>query len=82
MAGRGAVTYHRGPLVTDVDELFDWMVAHFERHPLFERRTEDVHRADVVSGFLRDMTDEAQRVEKSDRRKQDASFRRVANPNR
>eukprot|EP00177_Eucheuma_denticulatum_P001798 GFKZ01003220.1.p1 GENE.GFKZ01003220.1~~GFKZ01003220.1.p1 ORF type:complete len:289 (+),score=42.88 GFKZ01003220.1:205-1071(+) len=67
-------------IVTDVPELFEWMVERFEKHPLFERRSEEEHRADPVSRFVRDMTDEAQRVEKSDRGKQDASFRRVKNP--
>lgn len=67
-------------IVTDVDELFDWMVERFEKHALFERRCQQEHEADIVSKFVRDMTDEAQRVEKSDRRKQDASFRRKVNP--
>lgn len=67
-------------IVTDVPELFEWMVERFEKHPLFERRGDEEHRADPVSRFVRDMTDEAQRVEKSDRGKQDASFRRLKNP--
>lgn len=67
-------------VVTDVPELFDWMVERFEQHPLFERRSDEQHAADPVSRFVRDMTDEAQRVDKSDRGKQDASFRRIMNP--
>ncbi|CAN8064162.1 unnamed protein product [Agarophyton chilense] len=67
-------------VVTDVPELFEWMVARFEAHPLFERRSDEEHSADTVSAFVRDCTDEAQRVEKSDRKKQDASFRRLSNP--
>jgi len=67
-------------VVTDVPELFEWMVERFEAHALFRRRGEVEHRKDVVSGFVRDMTDEAQRVDKSDRGKQDASFLRVMNP--
>lgn len=67
-------------VVTDVPELFDWMVERFEQHPLFQRRSDEEHTADPVSRFVRDMTDEAQRVDKSDRGKQDASFRRIMNP--
>lgn len=67
-------------IVTDVPQLFDWMVERFEQHPLFQRRSDEEHTADAVSRFVRDMTDEAQRVDKSDRGKQDASFRRIMNP--
>lgn len=67
-------------IVTDVPELFEWMVQRFEKHSLFRRRTGEEHNADVVCNFVRNMTDEAQRVDKSDRRKQDASFRRLINP--
>lgn len=67
-------------IVTDVEELFTWMVDRFENHPLFERRSNDQHRQDAVSTFVRDFTDEAQRVERSDRSKFDASFRRIPNP--
>lgn len=67
-------------VVTDVEELFQWMVERFEGHALFERREESVHTADAVARFVRDMTDEAQRVEKGGRRKWEASFLRVRNP--
>lgn len=67
-------------IVTDVPELFDWMVQRFEKHPLFRRRPDADHLVDPVCRFVRDMTDEAQRVDKSDRGKQDASFLRVMNP--
>lgn len=72
----GGIAY----VVTDVPELFEWMVERFERHPLFRRRAPHEHAADPVVPFVRDMTDEAQRVDKSDRGKQDASFERVVNP--
>lgn len=67
-------------IVTDVEELFTWMVDRFEKHPLFERRSLDLHQQDPISNFVRDFTDEAQRVERSDRSKFDASFRRIPNP--
>lgn len=67
-------------IVTDVEELFRWMVERFEKHPLFERRPIDQHQQDAISTFVRDFTDEAQRVERSDRSKFDASFRRIPNP--
>lgn len=72
----GGVAY----IVTDVPELFTWMVTKFRKHPLFEQRDENIHGNDPVSKCVRDMTDEAQRVDKSDRVKQDASFVRIANP--
>ena len=72
----GGVAY----VVTDVVELYEWMVQRFEAHPLFERRDDAVHRADVVAPFIRDYTDEAQRVANSDRPKLVASFVRLPNP--
>lgn len=66
--------------VTDVPELFEWMVDKFTKHPLFERRCAKEHTSDPISKFVRDMTDEAQRVDNSDRGKQDASFLRLMNP--
>lgn len=67
-------------IVTDVPDLFDWMVQRFNKHPLFQRRSAEEHNADIICKFVRNMTDEAQRVDKSDRQKQDASFRRLINP--
>lgn len=67
-------------VVTDVPQLFEWMVERFVQHPLFQRRCHADHDADPVSAFVRNMTDEAQRVDKSDRQKQDASFIRLVNP--
>ncbi|PXF40589.1 tRNA (guanine-N(7)-)-methyltransferase [Gracilariopsis chorda] len=67
-------------IVTDVPELFEWMATRFERHPLFERRSDEEHSSDPVTRYVRDKTDEAQRVDKSDRGKHDASFRRLPNP--
>lgn len=66
-------------VVTDVEELFEWMVERFEGHALFQRRDEGTHGRDVVARYVRDMTDEAQRVDKGGRRKWEASFLRVRN---
>lgn len=74
----GGIAY----VVTDVPELFHWMIARFDRHPLFSRRQLSTHSDDPVTPFVRDMTDEAQRVEKSTRPKLCASFTRVADPPR
>eukprot|EP00171_Calliarthron_tuberculosum_P013173 IDg13173t1 len=72
----GGVAY----IVTDVPELFAWMDTRLARHPLFRRRAENVQENDPITPFVRDMTDEAQRVEKSPRGKMCASFERVADP--
>lgn len=69
----GGVAY----IVTDVEELFEWMDERFGRFPLFRRRTEEEVRADPVVGFVRDLTDEAARVVKKEGGKFDASFVRV-----
>jgi tRNA (guanine-N7-)-methyltransferase len=69
----GGVAY----FVTDVPELFEWMDERFARFPLFRRRTPAEVASDPVAPFVRDMTDEAARVEKSDRGKHDASFVRT-----
>lgn len=69
-------------IVTDVPELFAWMDARLDRHPLFRKRTAEAHEGDPVTPFVRDMTDEAQRVEKSPRGKMCASFERLPDPER
>lgn len=67
-------------IVTDVLELFEWMNQRFENHPLFEKRSTEEHSNDPVVHYVRNMTDEAQRVDKGNREKYDASFRRIKNP--
>jgi tRNA (guanine-N7-)-methyltransferase len=64
-------------IVTDVPELFEWMDERFARCPMFRRRSKEEIDADPVVGFVRDMTDEAARVDKNDGCKLDASFVRV-----
>jgi tRNA (guanine-N7-)-methyltransferase len=65
-------------IVTDVPELFEWMDERFARCPMFRRRTKLEIDSDPVVGFVRDMTDEAARVEKSQGQKLDASFIRIS----
>lgn len=65
-------------IVTDVPELFQWMDERFTRCPLFRKRTAEEIAQDSVAVFVRDMTDEAARVEKSDRPKLDASYVRIS----
>lgn len=69
----GGVAY----FVTDVPDLFTWMKERFERFPLFRQRTSEEIAADPIVPFVRDMTDEAAIVDKSDRSKMDASYVRV-----
>lgn len=50
--------------VTDVEDLFNWTVTHFEAHPLFERLSEVEVAADpAVPAMFQ--TDEARRVKKN-----------------
>jgi tRNA (guanine-N7-)-methyltransferase len=67
-------------IVSDVPELFEWMDERLERCPLFRRRTAEEIADDPVVAFVRDMTDEAARVDKSTRGKQDSSFVRIESP--
>jgi len=67
-------------VVTDVEELFNWMVPRFEDHPLFERQSKEKTENDPVTTFVRDQTDEAARVVKNKGNKYYAVFRRVENP--
>lgn len=69
----GGIAY----FVTDVPDLYQWMDERFERFPLFRRRTSEEIAADPIVPFVRDMTDEAAIVDKSDRSKMDGSFVRV-----
>jgi tRNA (guanine-N7-)-methyltransferase len=61
---------------TDVEELNDWMVLHFEEHPMFERIPETELQDDpCVKAILQD-SEEAKKVEKANKKKFYAVFRR------
>jgi len=52
-------------IVTDVEELFEWMNLKFSRHPLFSAMDKDqVEQQDILISYLLNRTDEAQRVQR------------------
>lgn len=71
----GGIAY----IVTDVEELFNWMLAAFSACPLFERRTTAAHDADPLANFILHSTDEAHKVQKAGGSKFSASFTRLPN---
>nr|CAG4644236.1 EOG090X0BSB [Lepidurus arcticus] len=48
--------------VTDVDDLHQWMVSHFEAHPLFQRVTQEENESDLVVEKLFESTEEGKKV--------------------
>lgn len=63
--------------MTDVKELHEWMVQHFEEFPLFERMDEAQLKDDVVVNKLYNSTEEGQKVTRNLGDKFLAVFRRV-----
>ncbi|KAI1078057.1 putative methyltransferase [Whalleya microplaca] len=66
--------------ITDVEDLHDWMVAHFEAHPAFERVPEEEQEADTCVGIMRTETEEGKKVERHQGQKFVALFRRLEDP--
>lgn len=66
--------------VTDVKDLHDWMVAHFDKFPLFARVSEEELRAEghgpVVDAVMTS-TEEGKKVERNNGQKWLACFRRI-----
>lgn len=69
----GAIVY----VATDVRELFDWMVEHFTRHPLFQPLTDDELRVDKMIQLITTSTEESKKVERNEGEKFYAAFRRI-----
>lgn len=69
----GAIVY----VATDVKELFDWMVEHFTRHPLFEPLTEQEVSCDRMIKLITTSTEESKKVERNEGEKHYAAFRRI-----
>jgi tRNA (guanine-N7-)-methyltransferase len=68
----GGVVY----TITDVPDLHEWMVRHFEAHPSFERVGEEEQEADPCVGVMRTATEEGKKVERNGGKKLVALFRR------
>ena len=66
--------------ITDVEDLHNWMVEHFEAHPSFEKVAEDEQEKDVSVQTMRVETEEGKKVERNNGQKFVACFRRLADP--
>jgi tRNA (guanine-N7-)-methyltransferase len=72
----GAIVY----TITDVEDLHNWMVLHFNTHPLFERVSEEEQEADECVAVMRVETEEGKKVERNSGQKFVALFRRLEDP--
>ena len=72
----GGVVY----TITDVKDLHDWMVEHFEGFPLFERVSDEDLKTDPVIPKLYESTEEGQKVSRNKGDKYLAVFKRIEDP--
>lgn len=72
----GAVVY----TITDVEDLHNWIVKHFQEHPLFEEVAKEDLVADPVVEKLYESTEEGQKVTRNKGDKFLAVFKRIADP--
>ncbi|KAF8867248.1 putative methyltransferase related protein [Acephala macrosclerotiorum] len=66
--------------ITDVEDLHNWMVSHFNAHPSFERVLEEEQEADECVKVMRVETEEGKKVERNKGQKFVALFRRLEDP--
>lgn len=66
--------------ITDVLDLHEWMVQHFDAHPSFERVSEEEQEADPCVAIMRTETEEGKKVERHKGEKHVALFRRLEDP--
>lgn len=66
--------------ITDVEDLHNWMVDHFNKHSSFERVSEEVQEADECVKIMRIETEEGKKVERNKGQKLVALFRRMEDP--
>lgn len=66
--------------ITDVRDLHEWMVGHFEAHPSFERIADADLGGDVSVQVMKTETEEGKKVERNGGEKLVACFRRVEDP--
>ncbi|XP_034949578.1 tRNA (guanine-N(7)-)-methyltransferase [Chelonus insularis] len=66
--------------VTDVKDLHEWIVKHFEEHCLFQRISDDELKNDPVIPKLYESTEEGQKVTRNKGDKYLAVFRRIPDP--
>lgn len=66
--------------ITDVEDLHNWMVNHFETHPAFDRIPEEDQEVDECVKIMRTKTEEGMKVERNKGPKYVALFRRLEDP--
>jgi tRNA (guanine-N7-)-methyltransferase len=66
--------------ITDVEDLHKWMVAHLEKHPSFERISEEEQEQDECVKIMSFETEEGKKVTRNGGMKFVACFRRVEDP--
>ncbi|ROV96614.1 hypothetical protein VPNG_09003 [Cytospora leucostoma] len=66
--------------ITDVKDLHEWMVSHFEAHPAFERVSEEEQEEDECVKIMRSETEEGKKVERNKGQKFVALYRRLEDP--
>ncbi|PHH82337.1 hypothetical protein CDD82_6311 [Ophiocordyceps australis] len=66
--------------ITDVQDLHEWMVRHFDAHPSFERVDAADEKADECVTVMKSQTEEGKKVERNKGNKYVALFRRLQDP--
>lgn len=66
--------------ITDVKDLHEWMVSHFEAHPAFERVSEEDQEKDECVAVMKTETEEGKKVERNQGLKFVALYRRLEDP--
>jgi tRNA (guanine-N7-)-methyltransferase len=66
--------------ITDVRDLHEWMVEHFEAHPAFERMPKEEEETDECVRIMGTETEESKKVDRNKGPKYVALFRRVPDP--
>ena len=66
--------------ITDVQDLHEWMVSHFEAHPSFERVSEEEQEQDECVQIMKIETEEGKKVARNQGQKFVALFRRLEDP--
>ncbi|KAF5306170.1 hypothetical protein FQR65_LT07446 [Abscondita terminalis] len=66
--------------ITDVKDLHDWMVQHFDEHPLFQQISNEELGADIIVEKLYDSSEEGQKVSRNNGSKFLAVYKRIEDP--
>lgn len=67
-------------IVTDVKDLFDWMVGHFEIHPLFSKLEDSEIKSDIIATKITECTEEGKKVTRTGGHKFITVFQRIKDP--